>query len=678
MVRDRRRRYPGAMGESKGDPGARPRGSRKRERGSIDQLPSGSLRVRVYTGTDPITGKEHYITATIKNGPKAWDLAEQKRTEILRQLDLKQHARTSATVSQLLDEYLAQHDVERTTMHRYKQDNQNHIEPLLGAKKVGDVDAEKLEKFYAELRRCRKHCRGRILRHRTTGKHECDARCKPRSHTCKPLGRSTVRQMHFLLSGAFDWAVRHKWVGVNPVDTAKPPAPRKPDPHPPEPEELARILNAAWETNPDYFVLLWIKATTGPRRGEVCARRLSHVLKRHTTECNGRECHTRGCHWRFAVGTAIAQIDGEVWEKDTKTHQSRRPTLDVETIAVILDHEDRLRARATALGVELRADAYLVSLSSDGSTPIKPNTLSQWFRRLATRLGIDTTLKNLRHYSATELIAAGVDIRTVAGRLGHGGGGTTTLRVYTGFVDEADQRAATTIPTRMPARPAAAPRSAAERAKTEPRHPYERVAAALRARIIAGTFSPGDFLPTSQQLAAEHDVSAGTVNRAFDLLKGWGLVDASRGSRATVIAASDQAGNSAGQPSAERGQATPQQASSISQQGTENTHHQPVAQVDQPGHTTALVRNGREAQDQSPSNGVPTTSEQPLSLEILHLGSPVRTLRTQADPDNFATLQKLMLDAIRRIGPTAGPVDDYEMNVRSSANGELVTTVVIA
>jgi site-specific recombinase XerD len=32
---------------------------------------------------------------------------------------------------------------------------------------------------------------------------------------------------------------------------------------------------------------------------------------------------------------------------------------------------------------------------------------------MVTRLGIDTTLHKLRHYSATELIAAGVDPRTV-------------------------------------------------------------------------------------------------------------------------------------------------------------------------------------------------------------------------------------------------------------------------
>jgi site-specific recombinase XerD len=46
---------------------------------------------------------------------------------------------------------------------------------------------------------------------------------------------------------------------------------------------------------------------------------------------------------------------------------------------------------------------------------------------MAARIGIDSTLHNLRHYSATELIAAGVDVRTVAGRLGHSGGGASRI-----------------------------------------------------------------------------------------------------------------------------------------------------------------------------------------------------------------------------------------------------------
>jgi integrase len=71
----------------------------------------------------------------------------------------------------------------------------------------------------------------------------------------------------------------------------------------------------------------------------------------------------------------------------------------------------------------------------------------------------------LRHYSATKLITAGVDVRTVAGRLGHSGGGTTTLRIYSVWVSESDQRAATSLFAQMPARPE--PVDAAERANTD-------------------------------------------------------------------------------------------------------------------------------------------------------------------------------------------------------------------
>ncbi|WP_308283494.1 tyrosine-type recombinase/integrase [Pseudonocardia nigra] len=80
---------------------------------------------------------------------------------------------------------------------------------------------------------------------------------------------------------------------------------------------------------------------------------------------------------------------------------------------------------------------------------MKPNTVTQRYRRMCARLGWDMHIHQLRHFSATELIAAGVDIRTVAGRLGHGGGGTTTLRVYSAWVAEADQRAAASLAGRL-------------------------------------------------------------------------------------------------------------------------------------------------------------------------------------------------------------------------------------
>lgn len=73
--------------------------------------------------------------------------------------------------------------------------------------------------------------------------------------------------------------------------------------------------------------------------------------------------------------------------------------------------------------------------------------------KMATHLGLTTHLHSLRHYSATELVSAGFDVRTIAGRLGHGGGGTATLRVYAAWLSEADQRAANVLEPRMPTRP---------------------------------------------------------------------------------------------------------------------------------------------------------------------------------------------------------------------------------
>jgi integrase len=108
---------------------------------------------------------------------------------------------------------------------------------------------------------------------------------------------------------------------------------------------------------------------------------------------------------------------------------------------------------AAAAGTSLSKDSYIFSGTPDGSVGIRPRTLSQRYRRLVRRLGINTTLHCLRHYSATELIAAGVDVRTVAGRLGHGGGGTTTLKVYAAWVSLADQRAALQLNQRMPVHP---------------------------------------------------------------------------------------------------------------------------------------------------------------------------------------------------------------------------------
>lgn len=88
----------------------------------------------------------------------------------------------------------------------------------------------------------------------------------------------------------------------------------------------------------------------------------------------------------------------------------------------------------------------------DHREPYSPNAVTQRYKDMAARLEIRTTLHALRHYSATELLTAGVDLRTVAGRLGHGGGGATTLKVYAAWVAASDRKAAEILGSRMPKR----------------------------------------------------------------------------------------------------------------------------------------------------------------------------------------------------------------------------------
>jgi integrase len=97
----------------------------------------------------------------------------------------------------------------------------------------------------------------------------------------------------------------------------------------------------------------------------------------------------------------------------------------------------------------LADEKWLFSAKPDLSRPRDPSSVTRRYGRLAAKLGIETKLKELRHYSATELLTAGVDLRTVAGRLGHGDG-TTTLRHYAAWVGSADEAAAATIGSRMP------------------------------------------------------------------------------------------------------------------------------------------------------------------------------------------------------------------------------------
>ncbi|WP_285490278.1 site-specific integrase [Amycolatopsis taiwanensis] len=413
-----------------------------RQRGSIEQR-GDSLRVVVYAGLDPVTGRRSYLRETIKGADDAaWRKAENKLVE-LRARVLKQRAATSSVnLSYAIDEWLRTADIEQSTRDGYMGYIDRVIKPILGETSVSKIGARELESLYAQLRRCRKRCDGKpfIEKHKGDGEHDCVAsKCEP--HECKPMAASTVRQIHSIISGVLNAAVRWGWIESNPAKIAQRPKQKPPEPDPPSPADAARLVEAAFEMSEDWGTLVWLVMTTGMRRAEVAGLRWSRVdLDAEVIE----------------VRRTYVQSKGKGKEKDTKTHQMRRLALDSETVALLRAHKKYCREELAKVGVELTGDmfVFMSARKTDASVPYSPDAISRRYKKMAARLKppIDTHIHALRHFSATELLTAGVDLRTVAGRLGHGGGGATTLRVYAAWVAASDRKAAEILGSRMPKR----------------------------------------------------------------------------------------------------------------------------------------------------------------------------------------------------------------------------------
>lgn len=409
-----------------------------------------SYQVNVYAGLDPVTAKRVYLSDSTTD----LDEARRIRNRFRSQVDEQRHARTKMTMRTAFLQWLKDHEVVDSTRKSYEDYLRLYIGPALGDEPIGKVRVRALESFYAELRRCSALCAGSpFVEHRVDGEHECRTvkhrrrpgrppvngfpphdcsevgcrviECKP--HSCRPLSGSTILKVHSVLSGVFDAAIRWEWITSNPAVVAKTPRRPTPQPKPPTTDEAVKIVDAAWSEDMVWGTLVWLVMVTGLRRGELLGLQWRDVD------------WTEG---KLDVRSALGRVNGELARKDTKSHQMRLIALDPATVDVLREHRARYLDSAQRLDIEPDPDAFLFSYEAACDQHIHPDTVTHRYRRMCTKLGIDSHLHALRHYSATSLLAAGVDLRTVAGRLGHGGGGATTLRVYAAWVDQSDRKAA--------------------------------------------------------------------------------------------------------------------------------------------------------------------------------------------------------------------------------------------
>lgn len=373
--------------------------------GSLTERSPGVWRLRVYRGRNPITGAPLQASRTFRGTEPQ---ARKALARLVTEVEDGKFNPSTATFGEVLDRWLLQIEGESSpsTIRDYKGAIEHAIRPALGSVRLTKLGAADLDAWY---------------------RHWLTEEVKAATEETPPAYRSTttVRKYHAIISAALGQAVKWGWRDSNPAKKASPPSARRTAMAVPSPAELQQMVQLGEAREPALGTAIALAALTGCRRGELCALRWTDISGSTLT-----------------VGRSVTVLRREVvQEGPTKTHQVRTVSLDPLALAVLEQRRREVERVAAYAHTKVAPNGYVLSGRPDGTNPLRPDTLTHWFGTLMTDMGLPYHLHQLRHFSATTLIAAGVDVRTVAGRLGHADA-STTLRVYAHALEAQDKIAA--------------------------------------------------------------------------------------------------------------------------------------------------------------------------------------------------------------------------------------------
>lgn len=313
-------------------------------------------------------------------------------------------APTEDTVAGWIEQFLAHHDVEPSTLSGYYQALRRRIEHDrigVGRIRLRKLTAVRLDRFYRDLK-------------------------------AEGYAKATIQQTHRLLSVALKEAVRKRKLSFSPVGDATLPRferrPRKallidrkklwtPD-------ELQAFLA---HTRDDRWYPVWhVLAATGMRRSEICGLRAESVdLERAV----------------ITVDWKVVSVHNVLYEGDPKSESSiREITIDDTTVEVLREWRQVKRQNRRAAKEAWFASGY--EFTDEIGRGIHPTRLSTNFTKALKSSGLrHTTPHGLRHLHATLLLDAGVPVKVVSARLGHASTAFTQDR-YIKVTERADRAAA--------------------------------------------------------------------------------------------------------------------------------------------------------------------------------------------------------------------------------------------
>jgi integrase len=364
--------------------------------GSLRQRGPDAWELRIYLGVDSSSGRERWATKTVHGSRR---FASATLAEFVE--DAGYARLRSGTVADLLDQWMGQASSawSSTTVVQTRSVVEHHLKPQLGHVRVNKLTTVDIDAMYLHLLR-------------------------GGGRDGSPLAPGTVHRIHVVLHRALTQAVRWEWIWLNLAANASPPRVAPAEIRPPTPDQLQRLVASVEASDPDFATYLWLAASTGARRSQMLGLRWADIDFPHS-----------------AIGFSRAYVDGPVGPvlRATKTHRTYRVAVDAESLLRLVDHYRRAVDRG---GVAARGEAFVFTGDAHGEAPWLPNRVTKTFIGHRRRAGVgEFRLHDLRHFMATQMLAHGVAVVTVAQRLGHARA-STTLNVYGHCVPGADRDAA--------------------------------------------------------------------------------------------------------------------------------------------------------------------------------------------------------------------------------------------
>ncbi|MDA8045714.1 MAG: tyrosine-type recombinase/integrase [Actinomycetota bacterium] len=375
--------------------------------GHIYKTPKG-WRAMVDIGADRLTGRRRQRRIGPFHSRREADLAAAK--VIAEAASGQVNDPRAITVAQYLREHWLParevRGVKPTTLANYRWICEAYLIPRLGQTRLGKLAPADVAAFFAAF--SKEAGRGGKLR-----------------------SARTIALTHRVLSMALAHAVRSGVLARNPAEGARDDLPRATPAAETAiwtPEQLGQFLEAMID---DRLYALWVlAATTGMRRGELCGLRWDDVDIDEGL---------------ITVRRARVMVHGVATETGPKTSAGERAlSLDEVTIDVLADHRRRQRSEEVACAPGFwHAEGYV--FADEVGRALIPEYVTKGFTRAAHRVGLpQIRLHDLRHSYATAMLQAGVDVKVVAGRLGHAST-VITQNVYQHRVERLDRDAANRV-----------------------------------------------------------------------------------------------------------------------------------------------------------------------------------------------------------------------------------------